>query len=162
MQAILDSQKEGPNLDTLDEYHDKVFSQFIDEATPRVEGHLMTDKIIYRQNDTVFIDLLVVNALDLTPHVNSGKSYVVSLVDDQGISVNGLAVTLNTAGPAYGLTFKIPIDLDAGNYLIVAEGINMATATRTIVVQAMPVEPVDDSSTAPWLFSWSVFEAEVQ
>lgn len=162
MQAFLSSSQDAPDLDTLDEYHDKVFSQFIDSSYPRVEGHILTDKIIYRQNDTVFIDLLVVKAMDLTPHINSGSSYVVSLLDNTGVAVSGLAVTLNTAGPAYGLTFKIPSDLAAGNYLILAEGTNMAAATRTIVVQAMPSTTTEATPTDPWLFNWLVFEPEVQ
>ena len=161
MQAFLSSSQDAPDLDSLNAYHNKVFSQFIDGTVSRLEGHLTSDKIVYKQGDTVFVDLLVLNAMDLTPHTSASSSYVVSLYDDTGAVVEGLSVTLQTTGPAYGLTLRLPSDLMAGNYLIVAESSQMATATRTIVVQALPVEEVAPVIPGDYAATWKVFESVV-
>lgn len=161
MQAFLSSSDNAPDLDSLNAYHNKVFSQFIDSTVSRLEGHITSDKIVYKQGDTVFVDLLVLDALTLSPHTNAGSSYVVSLYDDAGVAVQGLAVTLQTAGPTYGLTLRLPSDIEAGNYLIVAESSQMATATRTIVVQALPVAPTVPVVTGDFSSTWSVFDEEV-
>jgi hypothetical protein len=161
MQAFLSSHEDAPDLDSLNTYHNKVFSQFIDGTVSRLEGHLTSDKIVYKQGDTVFVDLLVLNSLDLSPLTANTASFVVSLYDNTGNVVEGLSVTLTSSGPAFGLTLRLPDDIAAGNYLIVANSTNMATATRTIVVQALPVETVTPAITGAFNGTWTIFETQV-
>lgn len=36
-------------------------------STERLEAHVTTDKVIYRPDDVIFIEVLVVNAFNKTP-----------------------------------------------------------------------------------------------
>ena len=125
--------------------HNQIFNQFIDSTALRLEGHITTDKLYYRANDVVFVDLLVLSTLSKTPYTNTdltiAKNITVSLLDSDGEEVTGVT-PLNKllysaslpALPAHGFSIKLPTSISKGQYLIVVEHPNMATATRTIVV----------------------------
>lgn len=140
MQAFL---YEDPSVDLtqMSSTYEKVFNQFIDSSSLRLEGHITTDKIYYRPKDPVFIDLLILDSLNKSPYIHTTvltqQNITVSLLDSNGDQVTGvdpLKKLFINNGPAHGFTFKLSDTISPGSYLIVASHPSMATATRTIIV----------------------------
>jgi len=121
MQAYL---YEDPTTDLtqLSATYNKIFNQFIDpSAALRLEGHLTTDKIYYKANDPVFIDLLMIDSLLKTPYTYTvaatNQNITVSLLDIAGAQVSGVEPVkklFTTGGPAHGFSFKLPTTISSG------------------------------------------------
>jgi len=46
----------------------------LNSSAPRLEAHLRTDRPVYRPNDVVFVEALVLNAFDKTPYVYNAST----------------------------------------------------------------------------------------
>lgn len=59
------------DLDFLRYATDLQISTVLPDNTPRLQTHIFTDKVVYRPNDVIFVEVLVVNAFNKTPTVMS-------------------------------------------------------------------------------------------
>ena len=68
-------------LDRLNQTNAQSWVDLIDETMVRIQAYVVTDKIVYRNEDAMFIEVFLFNALTKTP-------YVVPAASSFDISVN--------------------------------------------------------------------------
>jgi uncharacterized protein YfaS (alpha-2-macroglobulin family) len=114
--------------------------------SPRLQTHIFTDKVVYRPNDVIFVEVLVVDAFNKTPTVMSMKELynynyylTMSLEDPTGTSVYSSKYS-NVVNSTATFTYKIPIDAVGGEYTVkvVTSGGQVTPAIKLIRIRDYP------------------------
>jgi uncharacterized protein YfaS (alpha-2-macroglobulin family) len=109
----------------------------------RLDSHIFTDKVVYRPNDVMFVEVLVLDTFNKTPvALIKGDDYnynyylTFKLSDPSGsniytsynYAINGTAT----------FTYKIPSSSSSGEYLIEVTSYNSPTVSKLIRIRDYP------------------------
>ena len=115
------------------------------QDSPRLQTHIFTDKVVYRPNDVIFVEVLVVNAFNKTPTVMSQKElynynyYLMMNIEDAAGSVIRTDYS-NVVNSTATFSHKLPLDVVGGEYTIkvVTSNGQVTPATKVIRVRDYP------------------------
>ncbi|CDW84292.1 a-macroglobulin complement component [Stylonychia lemnae] len=109
----------------------------------RLDAHINIDKVIYRPNDVVFIEILLLDAFNKTPVALTNKNeyfqyhYVTIQINDP--SGNSLFTTYQLIqNSTVVVNFKIPATAVGGEYSIIAQSISIPKITKMFRVRDYP------------------------
>mmetsp|Transcript_9414 Transcript_9414/g.8911 ORF Transcript_9414/g.8911 Transcript_9414/m.8911 type:complete len:177 (-) Transcript_9414:2874-3404(-) len=122
---------------------DDAYTRFFSPYSERLQVILKTDKEIYRPNDVVFIEAIVLNAFNKTPVAVDPKSeyfynyYATLEIFDptESIIYSDYQYAQNTSA---SFAFKVPEAASGGQYMLKVGSYNMPTARKIIRVQDYP------------------------
>ena len=103
----------------------------------RLDAHIFTDKVIYRPLDIVFIEVLFLDAFNKTPIAMNPLdlytfNYYVNfeLLDSNGQKLHSDYAQISNSTVTF--TYKVPMDLPGGEYLISMYNQYMAPVKKLI------------------------------
>ena len=118
-------------------------SPVISTYEPRTEAHIYTDKVIYRPNDVMFIEVYVDNAFNKTPiNLNAslgsfnGPYLSLEILDPSGATIFSDSAQVYNSTASF--IYKLPSDPAGGEYLIRASNYQIPYAFRLVRVRNYP------------------------
>ncbi|CDW71945.1 large extracellular alpha-helical protein [Stylonychia lemnae] len=118
-------------------------SQIISTYQSRVDAHINTDKVIYRPNDVIFIEVLFLESFNKTPIALSAKDtyfsyyYVtVDITDPSGTVL--LSSSQQVQNSTVAVNFKVPQKAVGGEYSISVYSYSLARTTKIFRVRDYP------------------------
>lgn len=120
----------------------------------RLAAHIFTDKVIYRPNDVIFAEVLVLDAFLLSPVALNQTEYFnyyisFDIIDSQGITIaSNSDYVINTTAT---FTYKVPADIVGGEYTLKTNSYsNVAPAMRLIRIRDYPRDVIRIESNLPY------------
>jgi len=119
----------------------------------RLESHIFTDKVVYRPNDVIFTEVLVVDAFNKTPvgtttadYYNYYLSFII--LDPSGSEVYSSYGYAQNGTAAF--TYKVPSDVVGGDYILtVGNSYQIAPASKLVRIADYPRDQLQLIATLP-------------
>lgn len=120
----------------------------------RLETHVFTDKVVYRPNDVIFAEVLVVDAFNKTPVGTSALDFysyslTFQLQDPSGTEIYTSYGYIQNGTAAF--TYKILPDVVAGEYIInVGNSYQVAPASKLVRIMDTARQQLLVATTLPY------------
>ncbi|CDW75858.1 large extracellular alpha-helical protein [Stylonychia lemnae] len=153
MEAV--NPKQVMNLTRLSNTIQYMIGQALDVNATRTSAIITTDKVVYRGNDTIFVEVLLIDALTNRPvqlpaqATNVNDTFIrvdIGLFNSAGYPLNQSRPFIsqnvtNLTGPAVSVVFRLPQDISYGDYAIRVAGVKFSPASKIVQVRMTGQDP---------------------
>ena len=106
----------------------------------RLSSHIFTDKVVYRPNDTMFIEVLVLDTFNKTPVALTPKdqylyNYYLTMEIDDASGQKFYSTSTYIINSTATFTYKVPKDISGGEYYIKLSSYYIAPAKKLIRIR---------------------------